>query len=63
MDTEFAEATNVEYLETVKPRTFEEARSNPKWKGAMKEEIQAQIKNETWNLVPLPARVKPISCK
>ncbi|XXG76881.1 hypothetical protein AAC387_Pa08g1149 [Persea americana] len=47
----------------VKPWTFEEARSNPKWKGATKEEIQAQVKNETWNLMPLPAIVKPISCK
>lgn len=33
------------------------------WENAMREGISALKKNETWDLVLLPAGVKPISCK
>lgn len=33
------------------------------WENAMREGIPALKKNETWDLVLLPAGVKPISCK
>lgn len=42
------------------PSSFEEAKGIPEWENAMKEEISALKKNETWELVPLPEGVKPI---
>lgn len=63
MHAAFAEATSAASIETVEPWSFEEATGHPKWEESMKEEIQALLKNETWNLVPIPKGVKPISCK
>lgn len=45
------------------PETFEEAAQQNEWRKAMGEEIMALRQNETWDLVPKPAGVKPISCK
>lgn len=45
------------------PSSFEDAKGNEEWENAMREGISALKKNETWDLVPLPAGVKPISCK
>ena len=33
------------------------------WKKAMNEKILALKENQTWDLVPKPEEVKPISCK
>ena len=45
------------------PETFSEAAKNPRWIGAMNEEMQALRKNETWDLVPTSPRNKAIGCR
>ena len=45
------------------PQTFHEAFSNPLWKQAMKEELDALHKTETWDLVYLPSGKSAIGCK
>ncbi|KAJ3679560.1 hypothetical protein LUZ60_017571 [Juncus effusus] len=45
------------------PSCFEEAKGNKSWEDAMDEEMQALRKNKTWNLVPKPKRVDPVTCK
>lgn len=42
---------------------FEEALLDPEGQKAMDEEIAALRENQTWELVPKPKDVKPISCK
>ena len=54
---------NDAYAEVKEPTTFEEASKSPEWRKAMEEEILALKQNQTWNLVPKPEGVKPISCK
>ena len=36
---------------------------DPKGTQAIKEEMEALIKNRTWNLVPLPKGKKAVGCK
>ncbi|KAJ4769831.1 polyprotein [Rhynchospora pubera] len=43
--------------------TFEEAVQEKKWKQAMNEEMNAIVKNDTWELATLPKDHKPISVK
>jgi hypothetical protein len=45
------------------PETFTEASQNSNWNKAMEEEITALQQNQTWDLVPRPEDVEPISCK
>ncbi|CAL1408013.1 unnamed protein product [Linum trigynum] len=45
------------------PQTYEEAATDEKWREAMKQEIAAIIKNNTWILTSLPAGVIPIGVK
>ena len=45
------------------PQNFHEASSNPLWKQAMKEELDALYKTRTWDLVDLPFRKSAIGCK
>jgi putative protein kinase ArgK-like GTPase of G3E family len=40
------------------PTTFEEAKTSLVWCKAMKEELQALEKNNTWELIPLPKNKK-----
>ena len=47
----------------VEPKNFQEAIQMPNWYKAMKEELQALEKNETWVIVPLPKNKKPVGCK
>ncbi|KAM1753554.1 hypothetical protein ACFX12_006125 [Malus domestica] len=49
--------------EAIEPETFEEASQSSEWMIAMKEEIDALQQNQTWDIVPKPRDVKPISCK
>lgn len=51
------------YAEVKEPANFDEASKSPEWRKAMEEEILALKQNQTWNLVPKPEAVKPISCK
>lgn len=51
-------------LDMVKePSTYDEASTKQEWMEAMEEEIIALKQNQTWELVPKPNDVKPISCK
>ena len=45
------------------PTRIEEAMEDPKWTQAIKEEMEALMKNKTWNLVPLPRGKKIVGCK
>ena len=45
------------------PQSFREASSNPLWKQAMKEELDALHKTGTWDLVDLPPGKSAIGCK
>ena len=45
------------------PQTFCETSFNPLWQQAMKEELDALHKTETWDLVDLPSRKSAIGCK
>jgi hypothetical protein len=45
------------------PNNFEEALSKPVWCNAMRDELMALEKNQTWVVVPLPNRKKPVVCK
>ncbi|KAJ0771566.1 putative RNA-directed DNA polymerase [Helianthus annuus] len=56
---------NVAIVEDVwaEPSSFEEACLKQEWYLAMQEETEALYRNETWELVPKPDGVKPVSCK
>ncbi|KAG8488484.1 hypothetical protein CXB51_016201 [Gossypium anomalum] len=59
----YANVAIVEETDLVEPETFEEASRNAKWKKAMEEEITALRHKQTWELVPKPKDVEPVSCK
>ena len=40
-----------------------EALSHPNWKQAVVEEMDALHSSGTWDLVPLPARKRPVGCR
>ncbi|KAJ0735667.1 putative RNA-directed DNA polymerase [Helianthus annuus] len=48
---------------SVEPSSFGEASKDPKWVEAMNVEMEALLRNQTWNIVDLPANRKPIGCK
>lgn len=45
------------------PSSFKDASQHSEWIKAMEEEIEALKQNETWELVPKPKEVHPITCK
>jgi hypothetical protein len=45
------------------PNNYLEAMKHPRWQKAMKEEFQALIDNDTWELVPPHVNVNVIGCK
>ena len=45
------------------PTGYAEAKGDPAWQAAMKQELQAVEKNKTWELVHLPAGYRAISLK
>jgi len=45
------------------PNNFEEAVNQPIWCEAMKEELDALEKNNTWKIMQLPQGKKPVGCK
>lgn len=47
----------------IETSSYEEASKVPRWHKAMEEEINALNDNQTWDFVPKPDEVKPISCK
>ncbi|KAH9726925.1 hypothetical protein KPL70_008466 [Citrus sinensis] len=59
----YANAAIVEEVTGIEPETFEEASQSSEWMTAMKDEITALEQNQTWELVPKPKDVKPISCR
>ena len=57
-------AYTVNQLSTVSiPRNVQEALTDPNWKKAMNEEMEALQKNTTWELVPLPEGKKTVGCR
>lgn len=45
------------------PRNFSEALEDKKWENAMKVEMEALVKNNTWELVELQKGVKSVGCR
>jgi hypothetical protein len=45
------------------PASYRDAILHPEWQHAMAEEIAALERTGTWNLVPCPPPVRPITCK
>src|SRR3954470_22331379 len=45
------------------PKSYIEAAKYPESQKAMSEELEAFRKTNTWELVPLPPGVRPVSCK
>lgn len=45
------------------PSCYDEAKGVHEWEKAMEEEISALDKNKTWELVPKPKDIEPVSCK
>jgi hypothetical protein len=45
------------------PASYRDAILYPEWQHAMAEEIAALERTDTWDLVPCPSRVRPITCK
>ena len=43
--------------------SFDEAIGVKEWDDDMNDEMNALIRNQTWDLVPKPKEVKPITCK
>ena len=58
-----AVAFNISLCSDVLPTITEEALRDPKWKRAMKEEISALNKNETWEKCELPRGKKTVGCR
>jgi hypothetical protein len=54
------QSRNVAVLE---PAEFKEAKNDPKWIDAMKEELRMIEKNQTWELVDMSKHKKPIGVK
>ena len=50
-------------LTVVEPTSYRDAIVHPEWQFAMAEEIAALERTGTWDLVSLPPRVRPITCK
>jgi len=47
----------------IEPQNYWEAASDPGWQEAMAKELQALHVNQTWDIMSLPPRKKPIDCK
>jgi hypothetical protein len=47
----------------VEPSTYQEAFGIPEWQLAMIDELSALEHTCTWDIVPLPSHVVPITCK
>jgi Reverse transcriptase (RNA-dependent DNA polymerase) len=45
------------------PNSWQAAKQDPRWLCAMQEELQALKKNDTWELVNLPAGERVVGCK
>ncbi|XP_062090436.1 retrovirus-related Pol polyprotein from transposon RE1 isoform X1 [Humulus lupulus] len=45
------------------PRTIQEALTDPSWKKAIQDEVNALVKNGTWEITKLPTGKKPVGCK
>lgn len=50
-------------LSEVEPAMIEEALASKEWMLAAQQEYDALLKNETWDLVPLPAHRRAVGCK
>lgn len=57
------EETNMAFMVSSDPTTFEEAIKNTIWRLAMDEEIKSIERNQTWNLTELPVGAKKIGVK
>ncbi|KAK3023537.1 hypothetical protein RJ639_044891 [Escallonia herrerae] len=50
-------------VDNSEPSCYEAAKGIPEWEAAMEEETNALLRNDTWELVPKPKDVEPVTCK
>ena len=56
--------TFIASLQTVSiPNDWKCSKQDPRWKDAMKDELNALVKNKTWELVRLPPGKRAVGCK
>lgn len=48
---------------TIDPQAFKECTGISEWDTVMQEEFNSLMRNHTWDLVPLPPRIKIVRCK
>ncbi|KAL0416852.1 UNVERIFIED_CONTAM: Retrovirus-related Pol polyprotein from transposon RE1 [Sesamum latifolium] len=51
------------WMQDFEPKSYDQANKHAEWREAMKTEITALEKNQTWEVVPLPNDKKPIGCR
>lgn len=56
---------HVAYTTTLdaEPSTFKQANTDPKWRSAMAQEINALAQNHTWTLVPYDPQMNVVGCE
>ncbi|KAL2498771.1 cysteine-rich RLK (RECEPTOR-like protein kinase) 8 [Abeliophyllum distichum] len=62
-DEENVDMAHLALVSNSDPLTYKEAVKNSKWRQAMDAEIEAIVKNDTWELTELPSGVKTIGVK
>eukprot|EP00253_Pinus_taeda_P030813 PITA_30813 len=50
-------------VQSFDPQSYVEATRHPSWESAMEGEYNSLLKNQTWDLVPLPSGRKLVQCK
>jgi hypothetical protein len=50
-------------MNVIKPLNFEQAKEHKEWRGAMNEEYEFIIKNNTWELTKFPKNKVPVGSK
>ena len=63
MDLDEDLEAEVMLVEMEEPSSYREAAGQQVWEDAMAKEIESIEKNDTWNLMALPAGHKPIGLK
>ncbi|KAK3011850.1 hypothetical protein RJ639_010446 [Escallonia herrerae] len=50
-------------VDNSEPSCYEAAKGIPKWEAAMQQETNALLRNDTWELIPKPKDVEPVTCR
>jgi hypothetical protein len=48
----------IKVMNVIEPLNFEQANEHKEWRDEMKEEYESIMKNDTWELMELPMKIK-----